>query len=62
MAEFIEIIEGPVCPKCGSFNVDELSEDFGPIWCNDCGYRTEHKEEFDDFRDNGLTRQLVLGI
>lgn len=52
--------KGPICPICGSRNIDELREIYGPIWCNDCGYRVEKKEIFDEFRDNGLIRQLTL--
>ena len=58
--KIVKLEKGPICPICGSKNIDELRENYGPIWCNECGHRTEKKEMFDDFRDNGLIRQLTM--
>lgn len=37
------------CPKCGSTNHGTFRMPTGAIWCNDCGYRVEHKESDDSF-------------
>lgn len=33
------------CPECGSTNITMNHPNFGPMWCNDCKYRVESKEQ-----------------
>ena len=37
------------CPKCGSEHINQYRMMTGAIWCNDCGYRVEHKERDKSF-------------
>ena len=37
------------CPDCNSENIDTYSMPNGAIWCNDCGYRVEDKENCNPF-------------
>jgi len=37
------------CPKCGSDKIDQYRMLTGAIWCNDCGFRAEHKEWHNPF-------------
>ncbi len=37
------------CPECGSINTDTFRMPTGPIWCRDCGYRVEDKENGNPF-------------
>ena len=33
------------CPDCGSTRIETFRMPYGPMWCMDCGFRVEHKEE-----------------
>ena len=33
------------CPKCGSTQIETFRMPYGPMWCMDCGFRVERKEE-----------------
>jgi len=33
------------CPKCGGTRLETFRMPYGPMWCEDCGFRIEHKEE-----------------
>jgi hypothetical protein len=33
------------CPQCGGTCVETYMMLYGPMWCEDCGFRVEHKEE-----------------
>ena len=37
------------CPKCKSNRINQYRTPVGPIWCEDCGYRVEHKEKENPF-------------
>ena len=32
------------CPECKGHRVNQYRKITGPIWCDDCGFRVEHKE------------------
>ncbi len=33
----------PICPRCGSSQIDEDLMPYGPMVCTDCGFRVEDK-------------------
>ena len=33
------------CPECGRTRIETFRMPYGPMWCMDCGFRVEHKEE-----------------
>lgn len=37
------------CPDCGSMEIDTFRMTTGPIWCNECGYKVEYKENCNPF-------------
>ena len=37
------------CPKCKSTSINQYRMITGAIWCNDCGFRAEHKERHNPF-------------
>lgn len=39
------------CPKCGSKNIGQYRMMTGPIWCCDCGFREENKEQKNSFNN-----------
>lgn len=41
------------CPKCNSNNINQYRMLTGPIWCEDCGFRTEQKEKYNPFLCSG---------
>ena len=33
------------CPRCSGTNIQTFRMPYGPMWCGDCGFYVEHKEE-----------------
>ena len=33
----------PRCPQCGSLHIETYMMIYGPMWCQDCGFRVEDK-------------------
>lgn len=46
------------CPRCGSSRVNTLRTTVGPMWCQDCGYRVEHKEN----KPNPFTQGRTISV
>ena len=38
-----------ICPKCGSYDIDQYPIMHGPIWCESCGHKAKHKELYNPF-------------
>ena len=38
-----------ICPKCGSYNINQYRMMHGPIWCESCGHEAKHKELYNPF-------------
>lgn len=35
----------PKCPQCGSDKINTYRMPTGPMWCDQCGFRVERKED-----------------
>jgi hypothetical protein len=33
------------CPRCDSTRINQFRMPYGPMWCSDCGFRVEDKNE-----------------
>jgi hypothetical protein len=37
------------CPKCGSIDISQYRNPKGAIWCNNCLYSVQNKEDYNPF-------------